>query len=207
MGGGADVMRTVVWFLSAAVVVWGLGCQNPGPLLDPPPLQPANGNPDDANPVYLPLGPLKYGEVFETVLQILSDYGFEIANGDTNRYDGRIETLPRTSPGLILLLKPGSPSLYDRVLSTFQSYRHRVSVVIMPAPQGGYFVEFIARRELEDLPRPVRSTVGSAIFRLDNDVSRDFEVIDATFFEPNWIFKGRDACLEQELIRRLKRVL
>jgi hypothetical protein len=200
-------MRTVVRFLSVAIIAWGLGCQNPGPLLDPAPLQPNAAVADDQNPVYVPLGPLSYGQVFETMLQILNDYGFEIANGDTNRYDGRIETLPRIAPGLLLLMKPGSPNLYDRLLMTAQSYRHRVSVVIMPAQQGGYFVEVIARRELEDLPRPLRSTVGSAIFRLDNNVDRQFEVIDATFFEPNWIFKGRDIGLEQEMIRRLKRAL
>lgn len=200
-------MGTVVRFLSVAIVVWGLGCQNPGPVLDPAPLQPNAAAADDQNPVYVPLGPLSYGQVFETMLQILSDYGFEIANGDTNRYDGRIETLPRIAPGLLLLMKPGSPNLYDRLLMTAQSYRHRVSVVIMPAQQGGYFVEVIARRELEDLPRPIKATVGSAIFRLDNNVDRQFEVIDATFFEPNWIFKGRDIGLEQEMIRRLKRAL
>jgi hypothetical protein len=198
-------MRTIVRVLSATIIVWGLGCQNPGPLLDPAPLQPLGAQADDQNPVFLPLGPLSYGKVFETVIQILSDYGFEIANGDTNRYSGRIETLPRISPGLALLLKPGSPTLYDRLLSTMQTYRHRVSVVIMPAQQGGYFVEFIARKELEDLPRPVRSTIGGAIFRSDNTVDRQYEVVDGAFFDANWIFRRRDIPLEQELIRRLKR--
>jgi hypothetical protein len=200
-------MRTAVRFLSALALVWALGCQSAGPVLDPAPLQFSEAPPEDQNPVYLPLGPMSYGQVFETVLQILNDYGFEIANGDTNRYDGRVETLPRISPGLLLLLKPGSPTAYDRLLSTFQTYRHRVSVVIMPAQQGGYFVEVIARKELEDVPRPIRSTVGAAIFRTDNSVDRQYEVIDATFFEPNWIFRCRDMPLEQELIRRLKRTL
>lgn len=199
-------MRTIVRSLSAALVVLA-ACQSPGPLLDPAPLQPVNAAAEDQNPIYLPLGPQSYGQVFETVLQLLSDYNFEIANGDTNRYDGRIETIPRISPGLGLILKPGSPNLYDRLLSTLQTYRHRVSVVIMPAQQGGYFVEVIARKELEDLPRPLRSTIGASIFRLDNTVDRQYEVIDATFFEPSWIFKCRDVSLEQELIRRLKRAL
>ncbi len=198
-------MRIVVRILSATVLVWAVGCQNPGPLLDPAPLQPVNAPPDDANPVYMP--PLPYGKVFETCEQLLSDYGFEIANGDTSRYDGRIETVPRISPGLMLLLKPGTPTLYGRLLSSLQTYRHRITVMIMPAQQGGYFIEFIARKELEDLPRPLRSTVGAAIFRNDNNVDRQFEVIDATFFDPDWIFKGRDVPLEQEFIRRLKRAL
>jgi hypothetical protein len=60
---------------------------------------------------------------------------------------------------------------------------------------------------LEDLARPLRSTVGGAVFRSENTVERQTEVIDATFFEPNWIYRGRDAALEQELIRRFKNAL
>ncbi len=199
-------MRTLVRFLGAALL-GATGCQSVGPMFDTVPMKTVAAAADDQNPVYLPLGPLSYGQVFETVIQTLSDYGFELAPGDTNRYAGTIETLPRVSPGLILLLKPGSPTLYDRLLSTLQTYRHRVSVTIMPAEQGGYFVEVIARKELEDLPRPIRSTVGGAIFRNDNNVDRQYEVIDATFFDPNWYFRCRDIALEQELIRRLKRTL
>jgi hypothetical protein len=84
-----------------------------------------------------------------------------------------------------------------------------VTVIIQTADPstaefGGYFVEFIVRKELEDLARPLRSTVGGAVFRSENTVERQTEVIDATFFEPNWMYRGRDAMMEQELIRRFK---
>src|SRR5437867_8506550 len=55
---------------------------------------------EEQNPVFVPLGPNSYGQVFENVLQVLGDYGFEIM--EANRYDGRIETIPRISPGLAL---------------------------------------------------------------------------------------------------------
>src|SRR5207249_1254039 len=83
------------------------------------------------------------------------------------------------------------PDLYDRLLATLQSYRHRVTVIIQPADNRGFFVEVIARKELEDLPNPIRSTVGGAIFRNDNNVDRQFEVIDASFFEAGWNFRSR----------------
>jgi hypothetical protein len=192
--------------LVVALLFAGLtGCTSLGPMMrEPPALIPANScAEDDQNPVYVP--PLSYGQVFETMLRVLNDYDFEIL--DPNRYDGRIETYPRVSPGVFQLLKPGSPDIYDRLLATFQTYRHRVSIVIQPANNRGYFVEVIARKELEDLAKPIRSTVGGAIFRTLNDVDRQFEVIDSTFFEPTWIFKGRDVPLEQELIQRIKKSL
>ena len=124
-----------------------------------------------------------------------------------NRYDGRIETKPRVAPGLGLFLKPGSPDLYERSLATAQSYRHRVSVVIHPADQGGYFIEVTARKELEDLARPIRSVIGAAIFHIDTNVDRDFEVIDPNRADGGWIYKGRDCALEQEIIRRMKKLM
>lgn len=192
--------------LGCALLLVGLtGCETFGPLMrDGPALIPAGSLVEaDQNPVFVP--PLSYGQLFETVIRVLSDYDFEIA--ESNRYDGRIETIPRTAPGLEFLIRPGSPDLYDRLLETFQSYRHRISVVIQPAANRGYFVEIIARKELEDLATPVRSTIGAAAFRTQNNVDRQFEVIDPAFFDSKWIYRGRDVPLEQELIRRLKRLL
>ena len=195
--------RNLLALAALAVVA---GCQTGGAFIDVPPIVPHGVNyVDDQNPVFFPLGPESYGQVFENVLEVLGDYGFEIR--ESNRYDGRIETIPRISPGLALFLKPGSPDLRDRLLSTLQTYRHRVLVEIQPADNGGFFVKVTANKELEDLPRPIRSTVGGAIFRNENDVERQFEVIDPNVYDFAWIFRGRDTALEQEIIRRLKRCM
>lgn len=157
----------------------------------------------EQNPLWIALGHSHYPLVWENVLRVLADMGFEIA--EANRFDGRIETLPRISAGCGLPLKPGSPDPHERLLSTLQTYRHRVSIQILPAddPNGGYFINVIVRRELEDLPRPSRATAGAALFRSENNVERTFEVIDPTVFESHWIPKGRDPALEQAILRRL----
>ncbi len=180
-----------------------LGCQNLQPAMELSPVTPIVASPvKHQNPVFIPLGENDYGPVFEKALEVLGDYGFEIA--DANRYDGRIETTPRISPGIGLFLKSGSPDVYERLLSTFQTYRHRVTVQIQPAEQGGYFIEFIVRKELEDLARPIRSTIGGAVFRAEHTVERQTEVIDPTIYDPAWFYRGRDESLEQELIRRYR---
>jgi hypothetical protein len=205
-------MKRMLRLIAVAVLpALALGCQNLSPAFDMPPILPIGTDPiQDQNPVYIPLPKKEYGRVIETTLEVLHDYGFEIA--ESNRYSGHVEAVPRTAPGLLLLAKPGSPDLYERILATTQSYRHRVTVKIQPAdPQGaehgGYFVEFIVRKELEDVPRPIRSTVGGAVFRAESTLERQTEVIDAGYFDLAWIYRGRDQYLEQELMRRFKKAL
>ena len=156
------------------------------------------------NPVYVPLGPDSYAMVFEKVLDVLGEY-FEIAYA--NRYDGRLETYPRVAPGIVQIWKPGSPSVYERVLATLQTIRHRAFVLIQLADDGGFFVQVVVYRELEDLPRPMRSTAGAAAFRSDTTVERQFEVIDPAVFEAHWIPQGRDHYLENAIIQKIKKCL
>jgi hypothetical protein len=179
------------------------GCAS-GPLLDNPlPLNPGVvEQPAEHNPVFVPLGPTSYGLVFENVLKVLSDYGFEIL--EANRYDGHVETIPRIAPGVGLFFRPGSPDHYERLLASCQTYRHRIVVFIQPADSGGFFIQVIAFKELEDLPRPTRATAGAAVFSTFNNVERQFEVIDPTVFEAGWIPKGQDHALEQAILQRIK---
>jgi hypothetical protein len=153
------------------------------------------------NPLYIPLGPPAYGVVFEKVLDVLDDY-FEIAYA--NRYDGRVETFPRIAPGLEQPWRPGSPDWYQRLEATLQTTRRRAAVLIQPADDGGFFIDVTVYKELEDLARPTRMTMGAAAFRSDITVERQYEVIDPTVIESNWIPKGRDTELEQVILQRLK---
>src|ERR1043165_14152 len=205
------MQRALPFVALALLPVAVLGCQNLDAPVELQPVLPLKSDfVYDQNPVFLPLPPQDYPRICEAVIQVLGDYGFEVV--EANRYSGHFEAAPRISPGLLLFFKPGTPTCYDRLLSTLQTYRHRVSVVIetadpQPADHGGYFVTFIVRKELEDLPRPLRSTVGGAVFRTEPSIERQNEVIDATYFEAGWIFRGRDAAMEQELIRRFKNSL
>ncbi len=154
------------------------------------------------NPLYLPQGPQPevYDKVFQKALDTVDDF-FEIAY--SNRYEGRIETQPRVAPGILQPWKPGSPSAYQRLLADLQSIRHRCIVLISTADEGGYYIDVKVLQELEDLPTPVRSTAGSASFRMNSTIERQFEVIEQPIYEVNWIPIGRDYKLEQVILERL----
>jgi len=64
------------------------------------------------------------------------------------------------------------------------------------ADHGGYRIEFIVRKELEDVPRPVRSTVGGRYSAPRHGGAPD-RVIDATIYEPTWIYRGRDQAMDR----------
>jgi hypothetical protein len=154
------------------------------------------------NPLYLPQGPQPevYDKIWQKALDIVDDF-WEIAY--TNRYEGRIETQPAVAPGIIQPWKPGSPDFYQRLLADLQSIRHRCIVLITTADEGGYYIDVKVLKELEDLPAPVRATAGTASFRMNSTIERQFEVIEQPVYEANWIPIGRDFKLEQVILERL----
>jgi hypothetical protein len=195
------IMRQKRWMAWPGMLIsLAAGCMT-GPIPDNPSLLRPDPTVVVENPVWMPSGPGAYGKVFESVLDVIDDY-FEIAYA--NRYDGRIETFPRIAPGFEQFWKPGSPDAYQRLQATWQTIRHRAIVLIQPADDGGFFVQVAIYKELEDLARPTRSTAGAAAFRSDPTVERQFEVIDPTVYESNWIPIGRDAELEQLVLQRLR---
>lgn len=186
------------------MVVLTLGGCATGPLVDNPLLLRPKAEGAVENPVYVPLGPASYGMVFEKVLDVVGDY-FEISY--SNRYDGQIRTFPRVAPGFERFWKPGDPDFYQRLEATLQTIRHRAEISIDAAQDGGFFVSVVVYKELEDLARPIRSTAGAASFRSDNTVERQFEVIDPTVFESNWVPFGRDPLLERCILEKLKQCM
>jgi hypothetical protein len=195
-GGG---MGRKLWTAWAGTVALALsGCAT-GPLLENPVLV----RPQVAaieNPVYVPFGPPSYGMVFEKVLDVVNDF-FEAAV--ENRYDGVIKTFPKIAPGLEQPWKPGSPDFRQRLYATLQTVRHYAVVTIKVADDGGFFVDVKVYKELEDLGRPIRATAGSASFRSDNTVERQFEVVDPVITDASWVPIGRDLRLEQVILERI----
>lgn len=199
-------MRQGALLIAGAVfTVAACGCM-PGALRD----QPFLVNPETFSPDNQILiapnepGPAAYAVLFDKVLDVVDDY-FELES--ENRYDGRIVAKPRISPGLEQPWKPGSPNFFERALATTQTYRHRCFVLIQPAEDGGYLVGVTVFKELEDLPKPSHGSAGGASFRSTSTIERQFEIVDPTIVDANWIPKGRDYPLEQRILEKIQRAL
>jgi hypothetical protein len=190
--------------ITAVVIVLGAalasGCASGGPLLENP-LLVGPEPPALHNPVYLPQGPEAYGKLFQMVLEVVDDY-FDIQY--SNRYDGRIVTLPRIAPGIGQPWKAGSHDLHERVLATFQTIRQHAEIVIEPAPLGGYNVYVTVYKDVEDVDKPANAQSGVAAFRSDPSIQRQEEVVVAGVTSTHWVPLGRDTHLEQHILTRIQ---
>ncbi len=104
------MVRTRLRLALGALLAALAGCTSLAPEMREPPMVVPAGRviDEDANPVYIPLGPRLYGRLFETLLHVLHDYDFEIAQ--SNRYDGRIETIRARRPAWSSCSGPAAPT-------------------------------------------------------------------------------------------------
>jgi hypothetical protein len=205
-------MRRLHWTTWAALGALLIGGCASGPLQENPVLvRPAKVGGCE-NPLYVEYDQKNgkaYDALFDKIIDVVDDY-WDIAF--VSRHGGLIETYAKVAPGLGQPWKPGSPDVYQRTLASFQSIRHRAIVVIRPADVDGYFIDVKVLKELEDLPAPQFATAGSASFRSFPTVERQYEVIDASLFDPNWIPMDRagrplrDHALEQVILERIAKI-
>jgi hypothetical protein len=189
--------------LAWAACLFAVGCATTPPVDNPLPLRAAQDSVE--NPVLVSPGvptAEAYREVFEKTIDILDDY-FELLPPDP--YDGRIVSKPRIAPGYEQFWKPGNPDSRGRLLATFQTIRQTATARVRAGERGGYLVEIVVERELEDLARPIQARIGNAVFQEAPGVDRQLDVITGeTSPDQNWFLIGRDYALEQQILRRIR---
>jgi hypothetical protein len=155
------------------------------------------------NPIMVPV--VDEQMAWDQIADVVSDY-FTIAHEQRARRsggvwtEGRIDTAPLTGATVLEPHKLDSVGTFNRWESTFQSIRRRATVRVLP-DANGYLVEVIVEKELEDLPRPEKATVGPASFGSEQTLpSKRLEHILRTRSSPKWIQLGRDPALEQRML-------
>jgi hypothetical protein len=142
---------------------------------------------------------------WDQIADVVDDY-FKISREQRVRRtgdawtEGRIETAPLDGATVLEPHRKDSVGSFNRWESTFQSIRRRATIRVIPDPNG-YLVEVIVLKELEDLPKPEKATVGPAAFGSDQTLpSQRLEEITRTHTSPRWIQLGRDPALEQQML-------
>ena len=157
------------------------------------------------NPVFVPVPD---PELLHNALVDVVDDHFRIASEERVRVVdntltmGVIESWAEISSTIAEPWRSDTVSFYDKLESTFQTYRRKAQVFMVPT-QGGFNVEIRVFKELEDVPKPQNATAGSAMLR--NEVTQINVRIPVTqqVTVTGWIPQGRDANLEQKMINQL----
>ena len=104
--------------------------------------------------------------VWDGVVDVVSDY-FRIDREDRVRLlgntltEGRIDTFPKPGSTYLEPWDHDSADAYARLESTLQSIRRYAIVKVIPAQNGGFWVDVAVYKELEDVRQPEHATAGA----------------------------------------------
>ena len=145
--------------------------------------------------------------VFDTTVDIVGDY-FRVEHEEPVRMlgtvltEGRIDTYPKIGATIFEPWDSDSANGYERWESTLQSMRRDAVVKVTPA-QGGYWIEVVVSKYLENCSQPEQSTAGKATFPYDDTLTRVVNPPGGRDVNRGWIRLGRDPALEQRILGQL----
>jgi hypothetical protein len=158
-----------------------------------------------ANP--MTVGPMDEEFLWNQLVDTVDDY-FKIEREVRMRSDGGvvtdglIQTFPTPGATFLEPWRHDSTPGFEKLHASLQSIRRRATIRVSPSV-GGYSIELIVYKELEDVAQPEHATVGALTLRHDGSLVRN---------EPNalegpprlgWIPEGRDMALEQRMLAEL----
>jgi hypothetical protein len=158
------------------------------------------------NPVAIPIA--NYQLVWDGVEDIVKQ-NFRIEREDPVRLigntltEGRIDTFPMPGATYLEPWYHDSATDYERLESTLQSIRRFAVVKVIPAQNGGFWVDVAVFKELENLRQPEHATAGSATFRQDASLSSPLKPDQTPGKTQSWIPQGRDTAAEQRIIGQI----
>ena len=158
--------------------------------------------PNAQNPIYVQT---RDHEFLWSVVADVVDNHFDIAREEPVRlYDnvlteGRIDTKPKIAASITEFWHADSIGLRERLDCTFQTIRKKTLVRVIPVV-GGFQIEVLVYRELEDKKSPSKSPTTNANLRYRSDPDPFMDKIDIDMASPGWIPLGRDTAMEDRLL-------
>jgi hypothetical protein len=157
------------------------------------------------NPLYVPALDREF--VWNQAVDAVDDY-FRIEREERVRLiggvltEGRIDTFPITGSTIFEPWRRDSTPGYEKLHATLQSIRRRATVRVIPT-EGGYLLDVVVQKELEDLDKPEHATAGGATLRHDGSLVRQEGAAGRYSATLGWIPLGRDVTLEQRILADL----
>lgn len=154
------------------------------------------------NPLFLP--PLDRELIWIQTIDAIDDY-FRIEREDRVRLiggvltEGRIDTFPTIGSTIFEPWRVDSTRGYEKIHATLQSIRRRATIRVIPV-EGGYLLDVVVQKELEDLDKPEHATAGGATLRHDGTIVRQENAPGRYSVTLGWIPIGRDVSLEQRIL-------
>lgn len=154
------------------------------------------------NPLFIP--PIDREQLWCQIVDAVDDY-FRIEHEERVRSiagvltEGRIDTFPTVGSTIFEPWRSDSTRGYEKLHATFQSIRRRATVRAIPT-DGGYLLDVIVQKELEDLDKPEHATAGGATLRHDGTLVRQQGAPGRYSVTLGWIPIGRDVSLEQRIL-------
>jgi hypothetical protein len=113
--------------------------------------------------------------------------------------EGRIDTFPTIGSTIFEPWRRDSTPGYEKIHATLQTIRRRATVRVIPV-EGGYLLDVVVQKELEDLDKPEHATAGGATLRHDGTIVRQEGPPGRYSVTLGWIPIGRDITLEQRIL-------
>jgi hypothetical protein len=154
------------------------------------------------NPLFLP--PVEREFLWNQTIDAMDDY-FRIEREDRVRLiggvltEGRIDTFPTIGSTIFEPWRGDSTRGYEKIHATLQSIRRRATIRVIPV-EGGYLLDVVVQKELEDLDKPEHATAGGATLRHDGTIVRQEGPPGRYSVTLGWIPIGRDLALEQRIL-------
>lgn len=132
---------------------------------------------------------------------MLNRYHFTIER--ESRIEGTIETQYRTGSGLLEPWHPDSVDFSQKLESSLQSIRRKVTVSIRNTSAASATVAVRVDKEVEDLPGLAANYEGGATFNEAQLLDRDLSQVVGQSSPSRWVPLGRDTALEAALLREI----
>jgi len=177
------------------------GCSSSRPFTEREPSWKVNA-PNSRNPIYVQT---RDHEFLWSVVTDVVDNHFEIAREEPVRlYDsvlteGRLDTQPKIAASITEFWHADSVGLGERIDCTFQTIRKKAIVRVIPVV-GGFQIEALVYKELEDKKSPLKSPTSNANLRYQSDTDPYMGAIDIDLTPTGWIPLGRDTLMEDRLL-------